>query len=74
MATYCKNSGKGCGASTMGEFENGICDVCYIAETHASQVFTELIDMREGEPMDGDETEELAKIFLAELNYLNGNK
>ena len=27
----------------------------------------------EDEPLDGDETEEIANMILAELNYVNGN-
>jgi hypothetical protein len=30
-------------------------------------------DLTTDEPLDGDQTEELAELFLLELNYQNGN-
>jgi hypothetical protein len=74
MAIFCET--KACDKSTMSVegFQDGLCDKCHIMATVAEMAHKELLEMNEGEPMDGDETEMLSKIFLEKLNELNGNK
>ena len=44
-----------------------------VAKITAKTVHSFCIERSENEPMDGDQTESLAKAFLKELNKLNGN-
>ncbi len=57
-----------------GHFESGgICDKCWEVRESVEELQKSLMEMNEGEPLDGDETEYLAKVFLYELDYVNGN-
>ena len=72
---YCINKTLGCLESTMGEGfgKGGICDKCWEVREAVEDLQTALMEMNDSEPLDGDETEYLAKVFLYELNYANGN-
>lgn len=71
---YCKNKNLGCLQSTIGEFDDGVCDKCWLVKNAVEKIQSEILEMNDSEPMDGDETETLSKVFLFEINQLNGNK
>lgn len=80
MAKFCTT--EACNASTMeadgfqgkSGFKEGMCDTCCLIDKAVNELHDEIIEMRDGEAMDGDDTEMLSKIFLEMLDELNANK
>lgn len=71
--TYCKNKDIGCTEEFRDLYDDGMCDTCWETKDHATKLHEELMNLTDNEPLDGDATQAISKIFLRELNIINGN-